>query len=1331
MEKIPLQALSTKGNIAENWKHWLQRFEIYSTATDLDSKPEKIQCAQLLYCLGEEAIQIYNSFNISEEEINRIEVLKQKFTNYFRPKKNLTYERYKFFTTRQNNEKIEKFVTELKNQAKQCEFGNEKLMEDLIKTMVIIGIKDNAVREKLLENENTTLEKVVECCVITENSRRNLQYMKEKEAATNMSAREEEIDLVRRKKPQGGKYQNKEKRGEVNAHNRLGSKDFQIKNCRRCGFNHNINQCPAYGKKCSKCFVANHFAKVCKNKKYINNITADQNNDDTEMYIDSIESNNIKHCIVNLQVNNKVKVNLKFKLDTGASVNIILLEQLKLIEFSLRKIQRNTEILKTYTGDRISVLGKCFLNLQFKDKCLNNVEFYIVEGKNESILGLNSSIKLGVVTLHSDVKINSINAEQKLNDEYIDIIDEYKDIFKGIGKISKPYHIEIKDNAIPVVSPIRNVPFSLQNQFRTYLDDLIRLKIIKRVEESTEWVNSYVLVRKNDGSLRICLDPKNLNENIKTRKFKLPNINEITKNLNGSSVFSKLDATSGFWNVPLDQESSFLCTFGTPFGRFRFLRLPFGIRTASEVFQEYFKEIFNISNVEIYIDDILVHGKTKEEHDKSLKQVFEIARKNNIKFNLNKCKIGIPEIKYLGFKFSKQGMSIDEEMISAINDMPRPKDKKDIQKFLGLITHVGKFINNLSDITQPLRDLIKQDNIFDWSENQEHSFNKLKQLITRQPILKYFDPKELVTISVDASSVAVGAVLLQNNQPCAYASRALTDTQRRYAQIEKELLAICFGVEKFYQYVFGTKFVVETDHKPLISIFKKSLNTCPARLQRMLLSLQKYDIDLIYKPGKHLIIADTLSRLSVNKTLEDKMELEAHVCVIEKNVTISDVRLQQLINATNDDKELNLIRKYIHNGWPSHISKVPASIKQYYKLRTEITEGSNTLIYYGQRMIIPESWKQKILKNIHTGHLGIIKCIAKANASVFWLNINKDLEKFVNNCEVCNIHSNSNRKEPMKNHKIIKIPWQKVGIDIFELNGESFILVVDYYSKYPEIKNLNNDLTSKNVIQALKSIFSRHGIPQIVVSDNGRQFASTEFQMFSNTWNFKSVLVSPYHQQSNGLAERTIQSIKKLMKKCKEANEDIYLALLSFRNTPVYNSEYSPSQILMSRHLRDKLPINEQKLNPKIINRNKLQEIINNTQKHSKEQYDNRGVQSKSELKKDTLIWYQDKPKGIWKKGKIANRIRDRTYRIVRDDGTCIVRNRYYIKERQSNIAQVPTSQSSYVYFPSTSESACNSEHIPCSSNNQNVHIPMTTRHTNLKRNIKVPTKYDNYILYK
>ena len=414
------------------------------------------------------------------------------------------------------------------------------------------------------------------------------------------------------------------------------------------------------------------------------------------------------------------------------------------------------------------------------------------------------------------------------------------------------------------------------------------LDIIERVYGTSEWVNSFVLVKKSDGKLRLCLDPRELNKVIIAQPYKLPNIDEISNELKDSRYFSTLDASNAFWNIPLDSESSKLCTFGTPLGRYRFKRLPYGIKTASEVFQEYFQEIFEMKGVKVYIDDILIHAETKIEHDKILEKVFKLASKYNIKFNKQKCKFGLNEITYLGHKFNKNGIQMDDEKIQAIKDIEVPKNKKELQQFLGLITYVGRFIPDLSDKTYPLRQLIKDKNEFIWQEVQEKAFNKLKNIISREPVLKYFDPLKHVTISVDASKNGLGAVLLQDDQPCAYVSRAMTPTQENYAQIEKELLAICFGINKFYQYVYGSKFTVETDHKPLTAIFQKPLNNCPARLQKMLLTLQKYDINLVYKPGRKLIIADHLSRNYSKIQYKDNLDLEAQVCLIEKNYFIKN-----------------------------------------------------------------------------------------------------------------------------------------------------------------------------------------------------------------------------------------------------------------------------------------------------------------------------------------------------------------------------------------------------------------------------------------------------------
>lgn len=291
---------------------------------------------------------------------------------------------------------------------------------------------------------------------------KKLKYMKDKEAASGGTTRQEEIDIVKRKYPsQDRKYSNndrrkdslraEEKKRNVNSQWRLvKSSTTTIKNCTRCGYNHNINKCPAYGKTCSNCSLPNHFARVCRNKRQINEISSNIQENETSLSIDTIESNKYNYCSVDLEINNN-KTNLKarFKVDTGASANIISVNQLTLLEINVNKIQRNTDVLTSYTGDKVPILGTCYLNFKCNNRCLENVEFYVVKGKNDSILGLKTSTELGLIKLNSSVSINSINSESNKN--YDNLIHKYKDIFQGIRKISKPYHIDIKDNAKPIV----------------------------------------------------------------------------------------------------------------------------------------------------------------------------------------------------------------------------------------------------------------------------------------------------------------------------------------------------------------------------------------------------------------------------------------------------------------------------------------------------------------------------------------------------------------------------------------------------------------------------------------------------------------------------------------------------------------------------------------------------------------------------------------------------------------------------------------------------------------------------------------------------------------
>ena len=465
--------------------------------------------------------------------------------------------------------------------------------------------------------------------------------------------------------------------------------------------------------------------------------------------------------------------------------------------------------------------------------------------------------------MNTCIELNLVQRVDHIDDEANELFEKYTDVFDGLGCITNvQYHINIDQCHKPVIHPPRRVPVKLRPKVQDELKRMERLNVIEKVEQPTEWVNSMVTIIKPNGQLRICIDPHDLNKAIKRDHYPTRTIEEVVTRMPSAKIFSVLDASSGFWQINLDPESSKLCAFNTPFGRYMFKRLPFGLTCSQDIFQRVMSEMLeDIEGVEVVVDDILIWGENEEEHDLRLTRVLERARCRNLKLNKAKCQIKKPEITYLGHVLSKDGLKPDPKKTQAITNMESPANKGDLQRFLGMLTYLAKFIPNLSQVAAPLRTLLEQHNEWKWNQEHEDSFLQLKDLAVRTPVLQYFKPDQPTTLSVDASSKGLGAVLLQDQHPIAYASRALTSTQQNYAQIEKEMLAVVFGCTKFYDYIYGMPNVeVESDHKPLESILKKPLHQAPVRLQKMIMTVQKYSINVIYRPGKCLAIADTLSR---------------------------------------------------------------------------------------------------------------------------------------------------------------------------------------------------------------------------------------------------------------------------------------------------------------------------------------------------------------------------------------------------------------------------------------------------------------------------------------
>lgn len=397
---------------------------------------------------------------------------------------------------------------------------------------------------------------------------------------------------------------------------------------------------------------------------------------------------------------------------------------------------------------------------------------------------------------------------------------------------------------------------------------------------------------------------------------------------------------------------------------------------------------------------------------------------------------------------------------------------------------------------------------------------------------------------------------------------------------------------------------MESDHKPLEAIFRKALNDTPVRLQRMLLRLQKYSIEIKYVPGRLMYVADTLSRAPTDDACDEKTgsDIDVHVNALYDSVNFSSDKLKKIKEETDKEPGLGNVRQYCLKGWPHTKNILESEAKPYWGIKEEL-HVIKGIVFRGNRVVIPTSLRKEMLHRIHEGHLGIEKCKYRARDVMWWPGMSAQVEALVAACATCAERRAAQPREPMRSHQVPGKPWEVLATDLFEFRNKHYILVVDYYSKYVEVVSLS-DIRSETIITQLKSIFARHGIPKKLVSDNGRQFTSAVFQSFVEKWEFEHVTSSPYYSRSNGLAERNVQTVKKLMEKAQSDGTDPYLALLNFRNTPVSGESYSPAQLLMARRLNTRLPVSEQLLAPKLPSLVAIQKCRLEKNEKSKKHYD-------------------------------------------------------------------------------------------------------------------------------
>lgn len=1158
----------------QEWERWIRRFDRFRLASNLNATSEENQVNTLVYCMGDEAEDVLKGLTLTAEARKTYKDVKDGFDAFFVPKKNIIYERAKFNQRVQlPGETVDSFITALYGLAKHCNYG--QLQSELIRDRLVVGLRNVALSEKLQLDGDLTLETAIAKTRQSEEVRRQQSDLRGENGGADKCSN---VDAVHAKsyinprfpsKPQPqtqtpGKY-------KPNARPQQGSRA-----CYRCGKvpSHGKFECSATDAVCHNCGKNGHYGKVCRSStKSLNAVTTEE--EEESFFLGTMDAGK-DPWTVQLQVRQK---KVCYKIDTGADVTALPAEVYHDITggADVKRLAASTRPLFGPGGNVLSVLGVAKETLR-RGKKTATEDIYVVKDLHAALLGRPAIEQLQLVS-----RVDSITMES--------LKQQYPKLCRGLGCVQRPYAIRLKPEAVPFsLHTPRRVPLPLMGKVKAEIERMEKMGVISKIEEPTDWCAGMVVVPKKAGTVRICVDFTKMNESVCREKFILPSVEHTLGMLAGATVFSKLDANMGFWQIPLTKESAKYTTFITPFGRYYFNRLPFGIASAPEHFQRMMttEVTGGLDGVLCHMDDILVWGQTQDEHDERLHAVLERTQKAGITLNMDKCELTRHTVRFLGHVISADGVRPDPEKTRAVQDMEAPKNVSELRSFLGMVNQLGRFLPSLAEKDKVLRDLLSKKNHWYWGTEQRAAFDQLKTELSSTPVLALYNPNSALKISADASSFGLGAVLLQKSDagwsPVAYASRSMTPTEQRYAQVEKEALAATWACERFSCFILGRPFELETDHKPLVSLLGgKALDDLPPRIQRFRMRLLRYDYTVNHVPGKSLWTADTLSRAPLRATHTDATLLEdtnIYVDSVISNIPVSGDYLSSLREHLKADSTCTALMQYCTDGWPDK-SRLQGELRHYWADRAVLTVHDGLLLW-GTRLVIPSALQGDVLQKLHEGHLGVTKCRGRAKQTVWWPGLGSQLNDMVLNCRTC-IQERRNVKEPLMPTEMPDRPWQTLGADLFTLKGKTYLLVVDYYSRYVEIALLS-PTRSTDVVLHLKSMFSRHGICEFFKSDNGPQFSGSHFKAFATEYGFVHITSSPKFPQSNGEAERAVQTMKNLLTKA----SDPYLALLAYRAAPLQNS-YSPAKLLMGRRLRTTVPALPTLLNPVLPNYDALE----------------------------------------------------------------------------------------------------------------------------------------------
>jgi ribonuclease HI len=770
----------------------------------------------------------------------------------------------------------------------------------------------------------------------------------------------------------------------------------------------------------------------------------------------------------------------------------------------------------------------------------------------------------------------------------VPVVAEYMDVFpEELPGMPPEREVEFAIDLVPGTAPIAKRPYRMAApelaELKKQLDELLQKGYIR--PSSSPWGAPVLFVKKKDGSMRLCVDYRALNEVTIKNKYPLPRIDDLFDQLKGAKFFSMIDLRSGYYQLRIRPEDVPKTAFVTRYGQYEFTVMPFGLTNAPAYFMNLMNKVFMEELdqfVVVFIDDILVYSRSAEEHEQHLRVVLGKLRSHQLYAKFSKCEFWLQKVSFLGHVLTAEGVAVDPEKVTAVSEWKQPTSVSEIRSFLGLAGYYRRFIEGFSRIARPMTELLKKDKKFVWTEACERSFHELKERLTTAPVLVLPDIRKDFVIFCDASRQGLGCVLMQEGRVVAYASRQLRSHEQNYPTHDLELAAVVHALKIWRHYLIGNKCEIYTDHKSLKYIFTQpDLNL---RQRRWLELIKDYDLEIHYHPGKANVVADALSRkaychhlVTQEPRLREEME-KLNLSVVPHsynyNLSVRPVLDDQIKEAQKDDEKLMEIKAQTGEN------KAP-----------DFRVDKDGVLWFKKRLCVPKQghYRQTILDEAHNSaysiHPGATKMYLDLKEKYWWNGMKGDIAKFVAYCDVCR-RIKAEHQKPSGLLQPLPIPvwkWDEVGMDFIiglprtKSGNDSVWVVVDRLTKVahfiPVRTTYGGDKLAKLYIDRIVKL---HGVPKRIVSDRGTQFTSRFWRSLHEALGTKLDFSSAYHPQTDGQTERINQILEDMLRACvltygKDWEDSLPYAEFSYNNSYQTSLKMSPFEALYGRKCRTPL----------------------------------------------------------------------------------------------------------------------------------------------------------------